>query len=154
LSHSLSLVGGAHGPRGTADVNAIARSIAKDAGAPGVELDLAEDLPTVAGSEDALRSALRALVENAAAAAGPLKQPVRIVTRSDGEAVLLSVEDRGSGVAGEAGRRAFEPFFSTRGGRGVGIGLFLAAAVASAHGTSCRIEPREGGGTVASMRLD
>ena len=51
-----------------------------------VELDLAEDLPTVAGSEDALRSALRALVENAAAA-GPLKQPVRIVTRSDGKLV-------------------------------------------------------------------
>ena len=117
-----------------------------------MELDLAEGLPAVPGSSDALRSALRALVANAAAA-GPAPQAVRIVTRRDGDAVLLSVEDRGTGIARDAAPRVFEPFFSTRGGRGVGIGLFVAAAVASAHGTSCRIEPREGGGTVVSMRL-
>jgi signal transduction histidine kinase len=153
LSRSLSLVGGADGPRAAADVNAVARSVAGEAGAPAVELDLAEGLPAVPGSADALRSALRALVANAAAAAGPPRQSVRIVTRRDGDAVLLSVEDRGSGIDPEAAPRVFEPFFSTRGGRGVGIGLFVAAAVASAHGTSCRIEPREGGGTVVSMRL-
>ena len=153
LSRSLSLVAGADGPRAAVDVNAVARSVAGEAGAPAVELDLAEGLPAVPGSADALRSALRALVANAAAA-GPALQEIRIVTRLDGDAVVLSVEDRGAGIARDAAPRAFEPFFSTRGGRGVGIGLFVAAAVASAHGTSCRIEPRDGGGTVVSMRLD
>jgi len=155
LSRSLSLVAGAEGPRAAVDVNAVARSVAGEAGAPPVEieLDLAEGLPAVPGSADALRSALRALVANAAAA-GPALQEIRIVTRLDGDAVLLSVEDRGAGIAPDAAPRVFEPFFSTRGGRGVGIGLFVAAAVASAHGTSCRIEPRDGGGTVVSMRLD
>lgn len=153
LSGSLSAVGGADGRRADVDVNAVARSVAGEAGAPAVELDLAGDLPSVPGSPDALRAALRALVANAAQAGPAPPQPVRIVTRREGDAVLLSVEDRGRGISEEAARRMFDPFFSTRGGRGVGIGLFIAAAVASAHGTSCRIDPRDGGGTAVSMRL-
>jgi signal transduction histidine kinase len=211
LSKSLSAVGTAHGPRTAVDVNALVREVAAAAGAPVPELDLADGLPPVAASPDAIRAALRALLENARAAtkgaagtagaatkeaagtagaatkeaagtagaatpsapqgaagtarprtapaphgaagtAGPAGTAIR--TRRDGDAVVLSVEDRGPGIPADAANRAFEPFFSTRGGgRGTGIGLFLAAAVASAHGGSCRLEERPGGGTAASIRL-
>jgi two-component system, NtrC family, sensor kinase len=152
LSKSLSAVGAAHGPAGSVDVNALVREVAAASGAPAPELDLANDLPAVMGSLDALRAALRALLDNARTAAAG--QPVRITSSRDADSVVLSVEDRGPGVTAEAAPRAFDPFFSTRGGgRGTGIGLFVAAAVAAAHGTSCVLEPREGGGTVASLRL-
>jgi signal transduction histidine kinase len=153
LSRSLSAVGTAHGPAGAVDLEAVLRGVAAEPGAPPAEIEIEERLPPVAGSAEALRAALRALVANAAAAAPDA--PIRIAARRDGgDGVVLSVEDRGAGVAPEAAARAFDPFYSTRnGGRGTGIGLFVAAAVAAAHGTTCVLQPRDGGGTVASMRL-
>ena len=152
LSRSLSAVGAAHGPFASLDINAAVREAADIPGVLAPELDLADGLPAVSGSRDALRAALRALLANAAAAA-PGSRP-RIATRGDGDAVLVLVEDRGPGVPKGVGGRVFDPFFSTRGGgRGTGIGLFVAAAVASAHGTSIRLDERAGGGTVASLRL-
>lgn len=152
LSKRLSAVGAAHGPRQAIDMNSLVREVAAGSGAPAPELHLAEDLPRLTASPDGLRAAVRALLDNARAAA-PTASP-RIATRHDGDALVLSVEDRGAGIPADAAGRVFEPFFSTRGGgRGTGIGLFVAAAVASAHGGSCRLEERQGGGTVASMRL-
>ena len=57
------------------------------------------------------------------------------------------------GIPPEIAERIFDPFFSTKPGRGAGLGLFLVAVVAAAHGTSCRIEPRSDGGTEARLRL-
>jgi len=153
LSRSLSALGAAQGPTGSADVAQLARATAGEAWNARIELDLPEDLPRVAASEGALRAALRALLSNAAQAApgGVVRLAAR---RDDSDGVVLSVEDLGPGMTPEAAGRAFDPFFSTRGGgRGTGIGLFLAAAVASAHGAACRVAPREGGGTRASIRL-
>jgi signal transduction histidine kinase len=153
LSKSLSAVATGHGPIGAVDLADLIRSVAGEPGAPRAEIDVEDRLPPVAGSPEALRAALRALVANAAAAAPGEK--VRIAARREGNGgVVLSVEDRGDGVPPEAASRAFDPFYSTRqGGRGTGIGLFIAAAVAAAHETSCVLEPREAGGTRASMRL-
>jgi len=152
LSRSLSAVGAADGPAGMVDVGALARSVAAEGGASPVEVEVEPDLPAVAGSAGGLRAALRALVANAAAAAPG--SAVRMAVRRDGRAAVLSVEDRGGGIPPEAAARAFDPFFSTRGGgRGTGIGLFVAAAVAAAHGGSCVLESRDGGGTVASLRI-
>ena len=65
----------------------------------------------------------------------------------------MSVEDSGRGIPPGIAERIFDPFFSTKTGRGAGLGLFLVAAVAAAHGTSCRIQARAGGGTSAFLRL-
>jgi two-component system NtrC family sensor kinase len=152
LSRSLSAVGAAHGPFARLDINAAVREAAGTADIAAPELDLADGLPPVSGSPDGLRAILRALLANAAAAE-PGARP-RVATRREGDAVLVLVEDSGPGISKDAGGRVFEPFFSTRGGgRGTGIGLFVAAAVASAHGTSIRLDERPGGGTVASIRL-
>ncbi len=58
----------------------------------------------------------------------------------------LEVADRGPGVAPEQAERIFEPFFS--GGRGTGLGLFLARELAQANGATLLYEPRAGGGSV------
>jgi two-component system, NtrC family, sensor histidine kinase PilS len=59
---------------------------------------------------------------------------------------FLEVADRGPGVAPEQGERIFEPFFT--GGRGMGLGLFLARELAQANGATLLYEPRAGGGSV------
>jgi two-component system, NtrC family, sensor histidine kinase PilS len=59
---------------------------------------------------------------------------------------FLEVADRGPGVAPEQADRIFEPFFS--GGRGMGLGLFLARELAQANGAILLFEPRAGGGSV------
>lgn len=59
---------------------------------------------------------------------------------------FLEVADRGGGVAPEHTERIFEPFYS--GGRGTGLGLFLARELAQANGATLLHEPRAGGGSV------
>jgi len=59
---------------------------------------------------------------------------------------FLEVADRGPGVAKEHMERIFEPFFS--GGRGTGLGLFLARELAQSNGATLLYEPRHGGGSV------
>ena len=59
---------------------------------------------------------------------------------------FLEVSDRGPGVAVEHIDRIFEPFFT--GGRGTGLGLFLARELAQTNGATLLYEARHGGGSV------
>ncbi len=59
---------------------------------------------------------------------------------------FLQVMDRGQGVNPEHAERIFEPFFS--GGRGTGLGLFLARELAQTNGATLLYEPRHGGGSI------
>jgi two-component system, NtrC family, sensor histidine kinase PilS len=59
---------------------------------------------------------------------------------------FLEVADRGPGVVPEQAERIFEPFFS--GGRGMGLGLFLARELAQANAATLLYEARAGGGSV------
>ena len=59
---------------------------------------------------------------------------------------FLEIADRGPGVLDEHRERIFEPFFS--GGRGTGLGLFLARELAQTNGATLLYEPRTGGGSI------
>jgi two-component system, NtrC family, sensor histidine kinase PilS len=58
---------------------------------------------------------------------------------------FLEIADRGPGVTPENAERIFEPFFS--GGRGTGLGLFLARELAQTNGATLLYEARPGGGS-------
>lgn len=155
LSRNLARLGAIEGgPHRPVSLDALAQRVAAGGERRWVRLDLDERLPEVSGSENDLAAALDCLIENGAEAGEP-GQEVRVSTRQEPGSgfVLVSVEDSGRGIPAEIAERIFDPFFSTKTGRGAGLGLFLVAVVAAAHGTSCRIEPRAGGGTVASLRL-
>ena len=59
---------------------------------------------------------------------------------------FLEIADRGPGVPAEHAERIFEPFFS--GGRGTGLGLFLARELAQSNGATLLYEARTGGGSI------
>jgi two-component system sensor histidine kinase PilS (NtrC family) len=110
---------------------------------PAEELDVRVD-------PNQLRQILWNLCENALkyAVADDAAQRIEIrCGRMSGSArPFLEVADRGGGVADEHVEKIFEPFFS--GGRGTGLGLFLARELAQTNGATLLYEPRAGGGSV------
>jgi signal transduction histidine kinase len=51
-----------------------------------------------------------------------------------GSYVVLTVIDTGLGMDPETQQRIFEPFFSTKGERGNGLGLWISSQIARSHG--------------------
>lgn len=78
---------------------------------------------------------------------------VRVATRLDGTDVAIEVEDDGCGVAPAIRERLFEPFFSTKRGRGSGLGLWLSAAIVKSFGGSIDFESEPGHGTRFVVRM-
>ena len=136
------------------DVNETVLAVIETRGLRGVvDHDLTDGLPAVSAPREDLTSAVEALLVNASEASRP-EQRVRVATRLDpAGAVEIRVEDSGEGVSEQVLRRGFEPLFSTRGVKGRGIGITLAATVASQSGGSLTIEPRSEGGTRATIHL-
>jgi signal transduction histidine kinase len=66
--------------------------------------------------------------------------------------VELEVADSGAGLSEDAGRRAFEPFFSTKPG-GTGLGLSIVYRTAEVHGGSVAVKNRPEGGACFSIYL-
>jgi len=69
-----------------------------------------------------------------------------------GQYVVVVVEDTGLGMNESTRRRVFEPFFSTKGDKGTGMGLATVYGTVREHGGNVRVSSREGVGTV--FRLD
>jgi two-component system sensor histidine kinase HydH len=72
--------------------------------------------------------------------------------RGEPNEVIVTVADRGPGIRAEDRRQVFEPFF-TRKEHGTGLGLPVVQRVADLHEGAIVLDEREGGGTIARLRL-
>jgi len=93
--------------------------------------------PPILIDADALHQAMLNLVGNAIdAAEGEAGPTVRISTRFDptGDRMRIDVADDGPGIPTDRRARIFEPFFSTKGQRGTGLGLAVARKLVHKHG--------------------
>jgi anti-sigma regulatory factor (Ser/Thr protein kinase) len=119
-----------------------------------IETVLADELPPVRGVPSELREALVNLVFNAIDAmpdGGILTvSTAHAVTDAD-DAVRVSVTDDGIGMDAEARRRCLEPFFTTKGERGTGLGLAMVYGVAQRHGAELDIQSSLGAGATVSL---
>ena len=110
---------------------------------PSAEIEVRAD-------PDQLRQIVWNLCENAfkhAATDGPDRSvEIRGGRLSPNSRPFLEIADRGAGVPIEHTERIFEPFFS--GGRGTGLGLFLARELAQTNGATLLYEARTGGGSI------
>jgi signal transduction histidine kinase len=107
----------------------------------------------VIGGRKLLRRMIGNLMENARKHAPGAPAEVEIFM--DGGSALIRVSDRGSGLAEGEHERVFDPFFRGRGAgpEGYGLGLSIVKKIAERHGGSAGCAPREGGGTVFTVRL-
>ncbi|HZF16049.1 MAG TPA: PAS domain S-box protein [Steroidobacteraceae bacterium] len=119
-----------------------------------MRLSLGENLPPIAGVESQIRDALVNLVFNAVDAmpqGGPLTIRTRLDEGAGGQTVLLEVADSGIGMNEETKRRCLEPFFTTKGTRGTGLGLAMVYGVAQRHSATLDIESEPGKGTLVRL---
>lgn len=116
-----------------------------------------EPLPTgafVVAPRDALVQALSNLVANAFDACEHRdERTVALVTTVSAERVAFRVEDTGEGVSEDIAGRLGEPFFSTKDGRGMGLGLFLARSLAERVGGKLEMESRPAGGSAFVLEV-
>ncbi len=110
-----------------------------------VKTELAQDLPAMMGVESEIRDALTNLVFNAVDAmpqGGTLTIRTRLGAREEvddrGAAgapthVILEVADTGTGMDEDTRQRCLEPFFTTKGERGTGLGLAMVYGTMQRH---------------------
>jgi CheY-like chemotaxis protein len=72
-------------------------------------------------------------------------------TASEPHAVILDVIDTGTGMSEETSRKCLEPFFTTKGERGTGLGLAMVYGIVKRHAADIRIISAPGKGT--TMRI-
>jgi signal transduction histidine kinase/ActR/RegA family two-component response regulator len=122
-----------------------------------MELDLDDKVPEIPGIESELREAITNLILNAVDAM-PNGGRLKVRTRSRGldgnkkpAFAMLEVRDTGTGMSEEVRRRCLEPFFSTKGKRGTGLGLAMVYGIMERHEGRIEIDSTYGKGT--TMRL-
>ena len=125
-----------------------------------VETDLAP-LPPVLCHAGELNQVMLNLLINAAHAIADIgggsdnMGVIRVSTRLDGDAVVISVGDTGGGIPENIRHRIFEPFFTTKEvGRGTGQGLAISHnIIVKRHGGAIDCDSQVGKGTVFRVRL-
>jgi signal transduction histidine kinase len=123
--------------------------------AAGLQIHVRADfgeIPTVAGDAAELREVLTNLIFNAVDAM-PEGGVIMLRTRTDGDAVLAQITDTGTGMSEEVRRRCLEPFFTTKGKRGTGLGLSMVFGIIHRHAGTIDIESEPGKGTTFTLRL-
>jgi len=126
-----------------------------DPAAKGVRIELITHFgphSRLIGAESELLDAVVHLISNAVEAM-PRGGTLTIRTGLDSGRGVISVADTGVGMADSVRRRAFEPFFSTKGEAGLGLGLSMVYGVMARHGGEASLESEEGRGTTVRLRV-
>jgi len=143
------------------DVNQIARDaiaitrprweekIARENWPMHLQLDLGSVEP-INGRPAALTEALTNLILNAMDAMSQ-GGTLAIATRQEGTRVVLTVGDTGLGMSEAVRQRIFEPFFSTKGEAGSGLGLSMAYSIVRRHNGEIRVDSEPGRGAIFTL---
>jgi CheY-like chemotaxis protein len=117
-----------------------------------VATELEDGLPRILGAENEIRDALTNLLLNAVDAM-PEGGQITFRSRTDprDNLVIVEVQDSGIGMSETTRSRCLEPFFTTKGERGTGLGLPMVYGMAQRHGAELEIDSELGRGT--TMRL-
>jgi PAS domain S-box-containing protein len=119
-----------------------------------LRLELGSTLPQIAGIESEIREALINLVFNAVDAM-PEGGTLTIRTKQAQNSGYVDVEiaDTGIGMDEATQRRCLEPFFTTKGERGTGLGLAMVYGVTRRHNADIEMESAIGVGTTIRVRF-
>ncbi|MCB9647116.1 MAG: HAMP domain-containing histidine kinase [Deltaproteobacteria bacterium] len=105
------------------------------------------------GDEGELQQALLALILNAAEAVAPTHGAVDVSVVAHEDSVDVRIRDNGEGIPPDIRPHIFEPFFSTKGAGGTGIGLAVAHGIAQRHAGRIEVESEPGQGATFSLCL-
>ena len=113
-------------------------------------------LPIVRANRTQLQQVLLNLIMNAIEAMGATPAGDRVLTLrtqvSDGDRVLITVQDTGPGIASEHLDRIFKSFFTTKPG-GMGLGLSICKSIVESYGGTLKAAPGNPVGMVFTIDL-
>jgi PAS domain S-box-containing protein len=117
-----------------------------------VKSELEPNLPKILGAENEMRDALTNLMLNAVDSM-PEGGVITVRTRVDprDNEVIVEVEDTGVGMSETTRSRCLEPFFTTKGERGTGLGLPMVFGMVQRHGGELEIDSELGRGTIIRL---
>ncbi len=129
-----------------------------------LQLQVPDQLPAALGDPTLLTSVVAELVTNAIRASPPQPAAVRdappsvdLKAGADADTVYIQIRDRGVGIDPGHAEAAFERFWRGNNGGdarpGVGLGLYLVRRLVERQMGWVSLRPRDGGGTVAEVRL-
>ncbi|HVY24323.1 MAG TPA: PAS domain S-box protein [Steroidobacteraceae bacterium] len=123
-----------------------------------LKTEFTDPLPKVMGAENEIRDALTNLIFNAADAmpeGGTLMLRTSVVIRDEQGAqdtfVCIEVSDSGIGMDETTRKRCLEPFFTTKGERGTGLGLAMVYGMVKRHSAELQIDSEPGRGTTIRL---
>jgi signal transduction histidine kinase len=129
--------------RGLSDTLAVLAGEAR-ARKVALSLEVEPGLTAITGHAGALNQVWANLVENALDATGPGGH-VAVTARREGDAVMVSVTDDGSGIPDEVMSRIFDPFYTTKSvGQGTGLGLDIVRRLVDEHRGDIKVSSRPG----------
>jgi two-component system sensor histidine kinase CreC len=120
----------------------------------GLRVDCPDEI-VVSGDRFLLHRALVNLVQNAIEFS-PDTAEVEVGVRADRYEAVITIADRGAGIPDYALKKVWERFYSlprANGRKGTGLGLSFVREIAELHRGSVALERRDGGGTLATMRV-
>ena len=123
--------------------------------AEGVQIEVETDLHATAligGNAAELREVLTNLIFNAVDAM-PHGGRIDVSTSTKDSRVTVAVADGGTGMSDEDRARCLEPFFTTKGDRGTGLGLSVVYGIVQRHGGTIDIQSEIGRGTTFVISL-
>jgi signal transduction histidine kinase len=114
---------------------------------------LASRLPTLRGYYVDMSQSISNLIQNGLEAmeAAPNRE-LSIITESDDREIQVRIIDTGCGISEEVRPHLFRPFFTTKGEKHYGLGLFMARELLSRYGASFGFSSEEGK-TIVSVRF-
>jgi len=122
----------------------------KEINTKGIAVEVRAETPAapvhVNGNAVELREALTNLVLNATDAM-PQGGAITIRCRPEDARVIVEVSDTGEGMTPEVQKHCFEPFFSTKGAQGTGLGLAMVYGIVRRHSGTITVESEAGKGT-------
>lgn len=106
---------------------------------------------------DFLRTALINILENAVdACLEDTEKPshqITFETREQGGELVFNIQDNGTGMDSHTLEKAFNLFFSTKGTKGTGFGLFITDNIIKQHGGTIQVKSARGKGTQFCIRI-
>jgi signal transduction histidine kinase len=119
--------------------------------------DFDEGLQEFEVDADFLRSALINMLDNAVDACleDELKKSHKITFRikEDNTHVIIDIQDDGIGMDSDTLENIFNLFFSSKGGKGTGFGLFISDNIIKQHGGKISVKSAKGKGTSFSIKI-
>jgi len=120
------------------------------------QVELADDLPLIAGDRIQLQQVIRNLIQNASDAMSGIEDRTRQLlvgtARGEDDTVLLTVKDSGIGLDPKTLDKLFDAFYTTK-SDGMGIGLFISRSIIEKHNGRIWASANDGPGVTVTVSL-